>query len=128
MQNTDTRHVLLCNGRKLPLAATGTPGELVAGVRFRAWQPPECLHPNIGVHAPLVFDVFDAWNGRAVGGCTYHVSHPGGLSFDTRPRNVLVAESRRKARFVPFGHSPGPGAFKAESPHPLFPLTLDLRR
>jgi uncharacterized protein (DUF2126 family) len=125
---TDSRHVLLCNGRPLPLSSTGTPGEFVAGVRFRAWQPPECLHPNIGVHAPLVFDVFDAWNGRAVGGCTYHVSHPGGLSFDTRPRNVLVAESRRKARFFPFGHTPGPGAVKEESPHPLFPLTLDLRR
>ena len=127
-QLTDGRHVLLCNGRPLPLAATGTPGEFVAGVRFRAWQPPECLHPNIGVHAPLVFDVFDTWNNRAVGGCTYHVSHPGGLSFDSRPSNALVAESRRKARFVPFGHSPGPGVFKEESPHPLFPLTLDLRR
>jgi len=125
---TDGRHVLLCNGRPLPLTSTGTQGEFVAGVRFRAWQPPECLHPNIGVHAPLVFDVFDTWNGRAVGGCSYHVSHPGGLSFDARPSNALVAESRRKARFVPFGHSPGPGAFKAESPHPLFPLTLDLRR
>jgi uncharacterized protein (DUF2126 family) len=125
---TDDRHVLLCNGRPLPLTSTGTPGEFVAGVRFRAWQPPECLHPNIGVHAPLVFDVFDTWNGRAVGGCTYHVSHPGGMSFDSRPSNALVAESRRKTRFVPFGHSPGPGAFKEESPHPLFPLTLDLRR
>jgi uncharacterized protein (DUF2126 family) len=125
---TDGRHVLLCNGRPLPLTSTGTPGELVAGVRFRAWQPPECLHPTIGVHAPLVFDVFDTWNGRAVGGCTYHVSHPGGLSFDSRPSNALVAESRRKARFVPFGHSPGPGVFNEESQHPLFPLTLDLRR
>ncbi len=125
---TDGRHVLLCNGRPLPMTPTGTPGELVAGVRFRAWQPPECLHPNIGVHAPLVFDVFDTWNGRAVGGCTYHVSHPGGLSFDTRPSNALVAESRRKARFLPFGHTPGPGVVKEERPHPLSPLTLDLRR
>ena len=125
---TDSRYVLLCNGRPLPMTATGTPGELVAGVRFRAWQPPECLHPNIGVHAPLVFDVFDTWNDRAVGGCTYHVSHPGGLSFDTRPSNALVAESRRKARFVPFGHSPRPGTVPEERPHPLFPLTLDLRR
>ena len=125
---TDSRHVILCNGRPLPLAATGTTGEFVAGVRFRAWQPPECLHPNIGVHAPLVFDVFDTWNKRSVGGCTYYVSHPGGLSFDSRPSNALVAESRRKARFMSFGHSPGPGSVKEETPHPLFPLTLDLRR
>ena len=125
---TDGRHVVLCNGRQLPLASTGTPGEFVAGVRFRAWQPPEALHPTIGVHAPLIFDVFDTWSDRAVGGCTYHVSHPGGLSHDARPSNALVAESRRKARFLPFGHTPGSGTVKEESPHPLFPLTLDLRR
>jgi uncharacterized protein (DUF2126 family)/transglutaminase-like putative cysteine protease len=125
---TDSRHVLLCNGRRVPLAPTGTPGEYVAGVRFRAWQPPEALHPTIRVHAPLVFDVFDAWTGRAVGGCTYHVSHPGGLSFEDRPSNALVAESRRKARFLPFGHSPGPQVVQEEDANALFPLTLDLRR
>jgi len=125
---TDGRHLVLCNGRRLPLASTGTPGEFVAGVRFRAWQPPEALHPTIGVHAPLIFDVFDTWSDRAVGGCTYHVSHPGGRWFDTRPRNALEAEGRRKARFFPFGHSPGSGVVKPEPTNPLFPLTLDLRR
>jgi len=125
---TDGRHLVLCNGRRLPLASTGTPGEFVAGVRFRAWQPPEALHPTIGVHAPLFFDVFDSWSDRAVGGCTYHVSHPGGRAFETRPRNALEAESRRRARFFPFGHSPGSMVVMAEPTHPLFPLTLDLRR
>lgn len=125
---TDSRHMLLCNGRRLPLATTGTPGEFVAGVRFRAWQPPEALHPTIPVHAPLIFDVYDGWNGRAVGGCTYHVSHPGGLSFQDRPSNALVAESRRRARFLPFGHSPGSQVIQAEDTNALFPLTLDLRR
>jgi uncharacterized protein (DUF2126 family)/transglutaminase-like putative cysteine protease len=125
---TDGRHVVLCNGRRVPLASTGTPGEFVAGVRFRAWQPAEALHPTIGVHAPLVFDVFDGWNERAVGGCTYHVSHPGGRAFDTRPRNALEAESRRRARFFAFGHSPGTLDVGEETSAPLFPLTLDLRR
>jgi uncharacterized protein (DUF2126 family)/transglutaminase-like putative cysteine protease len=125
---TDGRHLVLCNGRPLPLTSTGTPGEFVAGVRFRAWQPPEALHPTIGVHAPLIFDVFDTWSDRAVGGCTYHVSHPGGRYFDTRPRNALEAESRRRARFFPFGHSPGSMVVVGEPTNPVFPLTLDLRR
>jgi uncharacterized protein (DUF2126 family) len=125
----DGRHVLLCNGRRIPLAPTGTPGEFVAGVRYRAWQSPEALHPTIPVHAPLVFDVFDLWSGRAVGGCTYYVSHPGGMAFEARPLNALVAESRRAARFFAFGHSPDslpPNS--EETKNTLFPLTLDLRR
>jgi uncharacterized protein (DUF2126 family) len=80
------------------------------------------------IDAPLIFDVFDTWSDRAVGGCTYHVSHPGGRWFDTRPRNALEAEGRRKARFFPFGHSPGSGVVEPEPTNPLFPLTLDLRR
>ena len=125
---TEGRHALLCNGRRIPMAPTGTPGELVAGVRFRAWQPPEALHPTIPVHAPLVFDVYDAWSERSVGGCTYYVSHPGGMAFDSRPANALVAESRRAARFLPFGHTPGTMCEQAEAKNSLFPLTLDLRR
>jgi uncharacterized protein (DUF2126 family)/transglutaminase-like putative cysteine protease len=124
---TDGRHVVACNGRRVPLHPTGTPGEYVAGVRFRAWKPPEALHPTVGIHAPLVFDVFDTWNQRATAGFKYHVSHPGGLSFDMRPRNALEAESRRATLFVPMGHSPGPTAIATGGINPLFPLTLDLR-
>jgi uncharacterized protein (DUF2126 family)/transglutaminase-like putative cysteine protease len=125
---TETRHLVTCNGRPLPLHPTGTNGEFVAGVRYRAWQPPSCLHPNIPVHAPLVFDVVDTWLERSIGGFTYYVSHPGGRFFDTFPVNSSEAESRRAARFIPFGHTPGPMVVPTERPNPEAPFTLDLRR
>ncbi len=107
---------------------TGTRGEFVAGVRFRAWQPPSCLHPTIGVHSPLVFDVLDTWNERSIGGCTWHVSHPGGRHFETFPVNAYEAESRRVARFFPIGHTGGHIVIPPEEANRDFPFTLDLRR
>ena len=126
--HTDPRHVVTCNGRRVPLHPTGTVGESVAGVRYRAWQPPECLHPTIGVHTPLVFDIVDTWNRRSIGGCAWHVSHAGGRHYETFPVNANEAESRRTARFFNFGNTPGPIEAPPVETNRDFPLTLDLRR
>jgi len=125
---TDTRHIVTCNGHAIPLQPTGTGGEGVAGVRYRAWQPPSCLHPNIGVHVPLVFDIVDTWNDRSIGGCTFHVAHPGGRNYVTFPVNAFEAESRRLARFFRHGHTSGKLAVSTPVTDPEFPHTLDLRQ
>ena len=147
---TEGRHVITCNGRRLPLRDTGRKDEAVAGVRYRAWQPPSALHPTIKPHSPLVFDIIDSWNGRSIGGCTYHVAHPGGRSYEVFPVNAITAESRRYSLFTTTEHTPGPLQPRAEfqtlgrffphgtPPGPMapppeennleFPCTLDLRR
>jgi uncharacterized protein (DUF2126 family)/transglutaminase-like putative cysteine protease len=147
---TDSRYALACNDRRVPLRNTGTHGEYVAGVRYRAWQPPSALHPTIGVHSPLVFDLIDLWNNKAVAGCTYHVMHPGGRNYEHFPVNAYAAEARRHIRFQAEGHTVGsytpppwvgaldrfapdgsrlgPMAPPAEEVNPEYPYTLDLRR
>jgi len=145
----DSRYILLCNGSRVPLTATGVKGEYVCGIRYRAWQPPSALHPTIGIDSPLAFDIIDTWNARSIGGCTYYVSHPGGRSYETFPVNSLEAESRRVSRFGNTSHTQGQQFIKSflsivqhhvennrppfvyDAPIPEisneFPCTLDLR-
>ncbi len=144
---TDSRYTISCNGHSIPMKATGVQGEYVSGVRYRAWQPPSALHPTIGIHAPLVFDIFDTWTGRSLGGCTYHVVHPGGRGYETFPVNANEAEGRRFSRFRD-QHTPDVPVVKLLSeatrefyetpPRPMkpptedvnsdYPYTLDLRQ
>ena len=127
-----SRYVVTVNGQAMPMQSTGVTGEFVAGVRYKAWNPPSALHPSIDVHAPLTFDIVDTWMKRSLGGCQYFVAHPGGLSHDTFPVNSYEAESRRMARFSRMGHTPGvmsvPPATINVAGSKEFPFTLDLRQ
>ncbi len=122
------RYTITCNLNPLPLRPTGTVGEFVAGVRYRAWQPAQALHPTIGVHTPLTFDIFDRWMNRSLGGCQYHVMHPGGRNYVAFPVNAFEAESRRFERFFRIAHTPGTVEVGAARIDPEFPFTLDLRK
>ena len=121
------RYAVTCNQRLVPLRDTEQEGVAVAGVRYKAWQPASGLHPRIPVHSPLVFDIYDTWTGRPVGGCRYHTAHPGGRNYTTFPVNAYEAESRRLARFHTHGHKPGRFVLPPEPVNRAFPFTLDLR-
>jgi uncharacterized protein (DUF2126 family) len=126
---TPTRHAVTCNGRVVPLQTTGTAGELVCGIRYKARTPAATLHPTIPSVEELVFDLIDLWNDKQLGGCTYRPS-PGGLSAegpavffshadapptvpgappaDLLPRDpVVVGQPAAAGRFIPRGSAPG---------------------
>jgi uncharacterized protein (DUF2126 family) len=121
------RYMVTCNSRRVPMRNTGQRGRQVGAVRYKAWDAWSSLHPTVGTHNPLVFDIIDVDNRRSLGGCTYHVSHPGGRNYDTFPVNAAEAEARRNARFWSIGKTQGRMKIPPDESHPDQPLTLDLR-
>jgi uncharacterized protein (DUF2126 family)/transglutaminase-like putative cysteine protease len=123
----DSRYVVTCNGRKVPLQLTGRPGEGIAGVRYRARQLSASLHPTVPVHVPLVFELIDRWSQQSIGRCTYYTGPPDGHIYSTRPSSVTEAQERRAERFVVSQPPSGPIAIPPDETNPSFPNTLDLR-
>jgi uncharacterized protein (DUF2126 family)/transglutaminase-like putative cysteine protease len=121
-------YAITCNGRRVPLCQTREALVQVGGVRFKAWNPYSSLHPNLPINSPLTFDIIDTRLERSIGGCIYHVMHPGGRAYDELPLNENEAQGRRISRFVSPTHSTG----KIKTPYaeinPDYPHTLDLRK
>jgi uncharacterized protein (DUF2126 family)/transglutaminase-like putative cysteine protease len=122
------RHVVLVNGHRLPLHASGMADVLAGGVRFRAWAPPHSLHAHLGIHHPLTLDIVDTWARRSLGACAYHVWHPEGRGYDTPPLTRFEAAARRAQRFTRAAPRRAPALPIAAEAHDDAPYTLDLRR
>ncbi len=126
-QTAKSRYVVACNGRRVPLHPTGTSGESIAGIRFRARKLNAALHPTIPVHSPLTFDLIDTWRNASVARCTYHAGRPGGELYPSRAADAEEAAARRRERFIVSTPPAGPISAPASESNPVFPMTLDMR-
>jgi len=121
------RYAVLCNGHRVPMRSTGTAGDYVGGVRFRARSTQTAPHPALAPHAPLVFQVLDTWQQTFLGGAIYHVQPPSGEPDQTLPESFEEARSRLTERFVPLQRGTFPDTIPPLILHPDTPMTLDLR-
>ncbi len=124
---SESRYVVTCNGRRVPLHATGKPGEQIAGIRYRARRLSAALHPTIPVHTPLTFELIDTFKERSVGSCVYHAGPPDGTVYATRPGDAEEARRRRLEWFQLVPPSAGNVPLPPQEKNPAFPMTLDLR-
>jgi uncharacterized protein (DUF2126 family)/transglutaminase-like putative cysteine protease len=125
--SNESRYVVACNGRRVPLHPTDVTGELIAGIRYRARKLSAALHPTIPVHTPLTFDLIDTWKDRSAGRCTYYAGPPDGTIHSTRPANAAEANARRLERFVVSPLPGGPMPAPQPEGNAVFPMTLDMR-
>ncbi len=122
----DSRYIVACNGRRVPLQRASEPGVAVAGVRFRARKLSATMHPTIPVHSPLTFTLIDRRSQNSLAQCAYHVNPPEGREYAGRPADAAEALARRQERFEiirPVVQVTMPD----EEINATFPGTLDLR-
>ncbi|HUF88093.1 MAG TPA: transglutaminase family protein [Thermohalobaculum sp.] len=121
-----------CNGHPLALRGLDQAGrDRGLGVRYRAWEPFDGLHPGIAPHAPLAFEVIEADGGPPLVHCHYHTRAPDGVDYPCYPPDAEEAARRRAARFTRAPQRDPDDVARTARPLPTapeHPFTADLCR
>ena len=116
------------NGIKIPLIPSRT-GSAVGAIRYRLFNNPWGLQPQIQAHSPLHFEIIDEASGKVLHAFDYHNWKTDSAKYDGLPETGDEARKRVKERLKqrPDRHDATATVGQLSiSPHA--PFTLDLRR